>query len=50
LGAQLGGDRVRDLDSGADDNDRDRMKLVKLEANDEGPRLLSSARVLGLGL
>ena len=32
------------------DNDRDRTKPVKLEANDEGSRLLSGARVLGLGL
>jgi hypothetical protein len=38
------------LDLGADDNDRDRTRLVKLEANNEGSRLLSGARVLGLGL
>jgi hypothetical protein len=38
------------LDLGADDNDKDRTRLVKLEANDEGPCLLSGPRVLGLGL
>jgi hypothetical protein len=38
------------LDLGADDNDRDCTRLVKLEANDKGPRLLSGLRVLGLGL
>jgi hypothetical protein len=38
------------LDLGADDDNRDRTRLVKLEANDEGSRLLGSARVSGLGL
>ena len=43
-------DGDRDLDLGVDNNDRDCIRLVKLKANDEGSRLLSGARVLGLGL
>ena len=39
-----------DLDLGVDDNNKDRMKLVKLEANNEGPCLLSGTRVSRLGL
>jgi hypothetical protein len=32
-----------------DDDDRDRTRPVKSEANDEGSRLLGSARVSGSG-
>ena len=38
------------MDLGADDDNRDRTRLVKLEANDKGSRLLGGARVSGLGL
>jgi hypothetical protein len=43
-------DRDEDLDLRVDDNNRDCIRLVKLEANDKGSCLLSSARVLRLGL
>ena len=35
---------------GADDNDRDCTRPVKLEANDEGSRLLGGAGVSGSGM
>jgi hypothetical protein len=37
-------------DLGADDDDRDCTRPIKLEANDKGSRFLGGARVLGLGL
>ena len=43
-------DNDRDLDSEADNDDRDCIRPVKSEANDEGSCLLGSAGVSGSGL